>query len=86
MRFTYNRQDSVVPENIHTRQRRTKEILRGEGSKRRQYTRGRRWHRSIVHASAFLTEIFFPGDTQPSGKIIEIPGVMGHDKYTELSR
>ena len=37
-------------------------------------------------ALAFLTEIFFPGDIQPSGKIMEIPGVMGHDKYTGLSR
>ena len=37
-------------------------------------------------ASAFLTEIFFPGVTQPSGKIMKIPGVMGYDKYNGLGR
>ena len=87
-RSTCNRQDCVVPENIHTRQPRTKDILRkgGRGSKRRRYPRGRRWHRLKYSASAFLTEIFFPGDIQTSGKIMEIPGVMGNDKYTGLGR
>ena len=35
-------------------------------------------------ALAFLTEIFFPGDIQPSAKIMEIPGAMGNDKYIGL--
>ena len=88
MRFTYNPQDCVVPENIHTRKGRTKDILRkgGRGSKRRRYPRGRRWHRLKYSASAFLTEIFFPGDIQPSGKIMEIPVAMGNDKYIGLGR
>ena len=58
----------------------------GRGSKRRRYPRGRRWHRLKYSASAFLTEIFFPGDIQPSGKIMKIPGVMGYDKYNGLGR
>ena len=58
----------------------------GRVSKRRRYPRGRRWHRLKYSASAFLIEIFFPGDIQPSGKIMEIPGAMGNDKYIGLGR
>ena len=43
---------------------------RGEGRpKGGDIRRGRRWHRLKYSALAFLTEIFFPGDIQPSGKI-----------------
>ena len=46
----------------------------GRGSKRRRYPRGRRWHRLKYSALAFLTEIFFPGDIQPSGKSWKFQG------------
>ena len=36
---------------------------------------------SLYCATTFLTEIFFPGGTQPKWKINEIPGARGFDKH-----
>lgn len=36
---------------------------------------------SLYCATTFLTEIFFPGGTQPKWKISEIPGARGFDKH-----
>ena len=36
---------------------------------------------TLYRATTFLTEIFFPGGTQPKWKINEIPGGRGFDKH-----
>ena len=36
---------------------------------------------SLYCGTTFLTEIFFPGGTQPKWKISEIPGARGFDKH-----